>query len=79
MTSIHIAPLLFKRIVIKEIGQYKTRCGEIVQITTVTSKHNFGCIGTYANGIVDGWHRSGRLYVNIESDNDIISKVDNSL
>ncbi len=28
-------------------GKYKTRCGEIVEVTEVSSKNDFWCVGTY--------------------------------
>jgi hypothetical protein len=62
-------------VVIDGPGQYLTRAGELARITDATSKHRFACQGTYPCGTPENWHRSGRLYFGIHSDNDIVSKV----
>jgi hypothetical protein len=69
----YMAPLVVKPVVISGEGRYLTRGGEVVVLTVVSSNHDFGNMGTYPNGIVDGWHRSGRLYAGMESQNDIVS------
>lgn len=69
--------LVLKPAIIDGVGNYKTRCGETVAITMYTYKpqHDFDCHGKYANGIRESWHRSGRLYADIECDNDIVEKL----
>lgn len=62
-------------VVIDSPGDYVTRCGELVLIDLVSTKHNFGCVGIYASGQTDRWHKSGRLYFDVLSDNDIVSKL----
>jgi hypothetical protein len=69
------APLVTLPTVIDGPGQYLTRCGETVNVTEATTRHKFGCIGTYPCGIIDRWHRSGRLYFGQTSANDIVSKA----
>lgn len=61
--------------IITEPGRYLTRSGEKVNIFQANTKHVFGCIGKYPEGIEDRWHKSGRLYAHTLSPNDIISKV----
>jgi hypothetical protein len=58
--------------VITQPGQYFTRAGEVVTVRRVSAKHDFGCRGIYSTGQADGWHKSGRLYFGILSDNDIV-------
>ena len=56
-------------------GQYVTRGGERVTIHQASSNHDFGCLGSYSNGIRDGWHKCGRLNFGQLSNNDIIEKI----
>lgn len=61
--------------IITEPGKYRTRSGEIVNIVESSTRHVFGCMGTYPEGIEDRWHKTGRLYAHTLSPNDIIAKV----
>lgn len=55
-------------------GQYLTRCGEQVVVAHASSRHDFGCSGTYSDGTLEHWHKSGRIFFSQESPNDIIDK-----
>lgn len=70
-----MAPLVTLPLIVNEPGQYRTRCGETVTVLTVSKRHDFGCLGEYANGVAEGWHRSGRLYASRECSNDIVARV----
>lgn len=72
MTSAYFAPLVTKPVIIDTPGEYLTRGGETVIIDTVSARHDLGCKGTYADGVTDGWHKSGRLYADSECINDIV-------
>lgn len=56
-------------------GQYETRCGEVVTITQSSTCHDFGCRGTYSNGVKERWHKSGRIHFGQICDNDVIREV----
>lgn len=68
-TSLFVLPA-----VIDGSGKYATRCGEGVEIAQSSSKHDFGCIGTYSNGTTEHWHKSGRLFSSRETANDVVAK-----
>ncbi len=72
MTSAYWASFVTRPVVITSPGLYQTRSGEIVTVEEVSGRHDFGCRGRYAQGIREGWHKSGRLYANVESGNDIV-------
>lgn len=74
MSSSYFAPLVTLPTIVTAPGTYRARGGAIVTITTISARHDFGCLGTYADGVRDGWHRSGRLYATSESQNDIVSR-----
>ena len=71
----YFTPLVSKPIIVTGPGQYKTRAGEIVTVNVASRKNDMGCRGLYPNGIADGWHRSGRIFANIETENDIVARV----
>lgn len=73
MSSAYFAPLVTKPVLIAAPGQYVTRCGEAVTIVKASSKHDFGCVGSYENGTPERWHKSGRIFAGIETENDIVS------
>lgn len=75
MTSAYFAPLVLKPVIVTEPGQYRTRCGEVVTVTQVSARHDFGCRGTYPHGTPEAWHRSGRLYATSECANDIMERA----
>lgn len=56
-------------------GDYLTRAGERVTITSVGRFATFDCRGAYSCGTPEGWNVTGRLYFGAESQNDIISKA----
>lgn len=62
-------------VVIDGPGLYVTRAGEQVAVHLVGARHRFDCIGHYASGQLDRWHKSGRLYFGQRSPNDIIRKA----
>jgi hypothetical protein len=75
MASASFSSLVHLPVIITEPGLYKTRSGEIVRVDRVSSNQDFGCSGTYPGGVVEGWHRSGRLYFGMECPNDIVEKA----
>lgn len=75
-TSASFASLVALPVIIDGPGHYVTRCGATVTIASVASASGaFGCSGTYSSGIIDRWHRSGRLYFGQECPNDIVGKL----
>jgi hypothetical protein len=72
MSSAYFAPLVTKPDVITSPGQYITRGGETVTVTAASWRHDFGCVGTYADGTAERWHKSGRTSASRESRNDIV-------
>ncbi|MDP9897392.1 hypothetical protein J2W32_006451 [Variovorax boronicumulans] len=72
MSSAYFCPLVTKPVVVVAAGHYVTRCGEVVTVSQVSTKHDFGCRGRYGNGTVEGWHKSGRIFAGIETANDIV-------
>lgn len=53
-------------------GAYVTRCGETVTVDVASTRHEFGCHGTYPGNIRESWHKSGRLFASRETANDIV-------
>lgn len=79
MTSASFAAFVTLPTVITAPGRYRTRGGEVVTITEASTKHNFGCVGTYSapnEGVIDRWHKSGRLYFGQLSSNDVVDAID---
>jgi len=74
MTSAYFAPLVLLPTVIDGPGVYETRAGETVVIHDSSPRHCFGCCGTYASGVAESWHRSGRVFASRETQNDIVKK-----
>lgn len=56
-------------------GQYITRCGEVVTVTVASGRYPCGCSGSYANGVVERWHQSGRIYEGRFTANDIVARA----
>lgn len=79
MSSAAFAALVPLPVVIDAPGMYLSREGQRVRIETVSTKHDFGCIGHYpfrgVGTLKDAWHKSGRLYFGMECRNDIVAKV----
>lgn len=73
--SAYFAPLVTAPVMIDAPGRYQTRCGETVSVEASSSKHDFGCVGHYPNGIAEKWHKSGRIFSDRETRNDIIAKL----
>lgn len=67
----YFLPLL--PVVITVSGNYLTRSGETVVVTAASDAHDLGCLGAYANGVRESWHRSGRILPGSETVNDIVS------
>lgn len=76
MSSAYFWPLVLLPTVIDRPGAYLTRSGETVQVATVSHGQNFRCRGEYACGISEGWHRSGRIFAGVISQNDIVAGAD---
>ena len=74
MSNTYFIPLFFIPVIIDAPGEYITRCGEVVQVTQSSHRHNFGCIGTYSNNVREKWHKSGRIFATQESANDVVRK-----
>lgn len=73
--SVYLWPLVTLPAVITEPGAYITRSGERVTVVCASQRHSFDCNGFYGSAIAESWHRSGRLYSNVESSNDIVRRV----
>lgn len=63
--------------IITEPGEYITRSGNRVAVYTTAARAGspFNCYGHYADGNVETWHESGRLYFGQECANDIVRKA----
>lgn len=72
MGSSYFASLVALPTLIFKPGQYRTRVGEIVTVELVSSRHDFSCCGHYAHGTPESWHKTGRLFATIETENDIV-------
>lgn len=75
MSSAYYASLVCLPDIIDEPGEYETRCGESVQITETSRRHDHNCVGTYSNMVLEHWHKSGRIYAGKETANDVVAKV----
>ena len=75
-SSLYFIPLFSKQTIVSNPGEYLTRSGEVVTISNVSTKHDFGCVGFYPNGICERWHKSGRIHAGIECGNDIVCPKD---
>jgi hypothetical protein len=77
MSSTYWAEFVTRPVIITEPGCYRTRGGDAVEITEVSReyRHQYGCVGTYPNGVRDRWHKSGRLYRYSLSLNDIVERA----
>jgi hypothetical protein len=73
--SSYFAPLVALPVLVDQPGLYRTRVGDVVRIDEVSRAHDFGCLGSYASGIRENWHHSGRLYASVECGNDILQRV----
>lgn len=63
-------------VIIDAPGVYVTRCGELVTIDRVSDSYlKPECYGVYSTGQRDSWHSTGRIFENLLSDNDIVSKL----
>lgn len=81
MSSAYFAPLVPLPVLITEPGYYETRRGEKVLVIKVSAKHDFKCVGYYLNPqgrkeIKERWHKSGRLFANQLSKNDIVKRLE---
>ncbi len=77
--SSYFAPLVLQPTVIDGPGKYVTRCGETVEITQSSHRHDFGCYGIYGDNVKDRWHKSGRIFACRESANDVVAKIEATL
>jgi len=74
MTSTHFAGLVTLPVVVDAPGLYLTRIGEQVRVDRASNRHDFACLGEYQCGTLERWHKSGRLFVGLECNNDIVAK-----
>jgi len=79
MSSAYFASLVTLPTIITEPGSYRTRCGEIVTIHAVSTRHYFECEGVYPNGMREEWHKTGRLYATSPCKNDIVAATKESV
>ena len=75
-TAAYFAPLVALPTLIGAPGSYVTRDGNIVSVRAGSDRHDFGCVGTYPNGIRESWHRSGRILATSETANDIVGSAE---
>jgi len=76
MTSPYFVPLISLPDIITESADYLTRAGEVVVIGEISKRHEFACVGHYRDqNKSDFWHKSGRLYAGVESQNDIVGRA----
>ena len=74
-----MGPLILLPAIIDAPGEYITRRGERVDLDSVSARHRFACAGRYrGSGIIEHWHKSGRLLVSRETANDIVGRADRS-
>ena len=73
MSAAWFCPFLSLPTVITVPGQYLTRGGEVVTVESTSTRHDFNNRGTYSTGQREGWHKTGRLYFGMLSNNDIVS------
>ncbi len=71
----YFAPLVVLPVVIDQPGDYRTREDLIVQVRTASTRHDFGCLGTYPNGVKERWHKSGRIFAGQRTVNDIVARA----
>lgn len=69
----YFVPLVILWDVITGPGEYVTRCGEVVSIDSADCRAaKLDCLGSYADGTRERWHRSGRIMASREMVNDIV-------
>lgn len=74
--GLYYYPLLFLPTVIDAPGEYRTRGGGRVTIKTASpAPMSADCTGAHENGVLDHWHRSGRIYAGMLSLNDIVARA----
>ena len=74
--SIYFIPLFTLPVIINEPGEYITRGGDRVTIDRASTRHDFGCVGSYvACGTAEKWHLSGRILATSETRNDVVRKA----
>ena len=72
MNDSYFAPLVTLPAIVTHRGEYMTRSGETVRIDRITTMHDFGCCGVYADHTRECWHKSGRILASHETENDIV-------
>lgn len=75
MSSGYMWPLVNLSKIIDAPGLYLTRAGDQVKINSISTRNDFNCAGEYRDGVLESWHRSGRILAGIITDNDIIGKL----
>ncbi len=74
--SVYFIPLFSLPVIINEPGEYLTRGGDRVTIDRASTRHEFGCVGSYvACGTAEKWHMSGRILATSQTQNDIVRKA----
>lgn len=74
--SIYFIPLFILPEIVDGPGEYLTRCGDRVTIDRASTRHDFGCVGSYALcGTAERWHKTGRIFATSETRNDIVQRA----
>lgn len=74
--SAYFVPLIALPDIIDGPGDYLTRCGEQVTVVAASTRHDYGCAGSYVKcGTAENWHKSGRTLATSETHNDIVRRV----
>lgn len=74
--SVYFIPLFTLPDIIDAPGEYLTRGGDRVMIDCASTRHNYGCVGSYlVCGTAEKWHKSGRILATSETRNDIVCKA----
>lgn len=74
--SVYFIPLFTLPDIIDAPGEYLTRGGDRVMIDRASTRHDYGCVGSYAAcGTADKWHKSGRILATSETRNDVVGKA----
>jgi hypothetical protein len=74
--SVYFIPLFTLPDIIDAPGEYLTRGGDRVMIDRASTRHDYGCVGSYvACGTAEKWHKSGRILATSETRNDVVGKA----
>jgi predicted nucleic acid-binding protein len=74
--SIYFIPLFTLPNIIDAPGEYLTRGGDRVMIDRASTRHDYGCVGSYVGcGTAEKWHKSGRILATSQTRNDVVCKA----